>query len=472
MKLNSQPVPLIKIDEGTRARQQYSRKDNGTSGTTIDELIHSIKSHGLINAICLADKSKISDKEWLAKEETDPDKPYLLLAGGRRFHAYIKGKLDYHIDSRIYDRMLTPEELKMIELEENLQRLGLTYPEEARLKKEIHDLQQRIHGKAVRGSKQGHSVQDTADMLEEDRATVVKDINIAKAMERMPQLATAKSRAEAEKMLRRLKQDYDTENHATRIQKTRTSTPLDEQRKALYDSFVVMDFFEGIKKVPDKSISIVEIDPPYAIKLQEEKRAHKTTMLDYNEIDSRDYIDFMQRTFEECYRVMKEHSWMIVWFGPDPWFSLMLGTLREAGFEVRGLPGIWSKGRGQTQQPALYLANTYEMFFYARKGKPGIRKQGRNNVFDFPPLPGTAKIHPTERPVELIEEILHTFSDPGGRLLVPFLGSGNSLLAASNVGMQAFGYELSQAYKDRFVVRVNEAQPGAYYSYGRKEKES
>ena len=466
MKLNSQPVRLIDIDEGVRARQKYSVKGEHT----IDELVHSIKSHGLINSICLADKTKIEDKEWLAKEESDPTKPYLLLAGGRRLMAYIKGKIDPYIDSRIYDRILTPEELKTIELEENLQRLGLTYPEEAKLKKEIHELQQRIHGRAVRGSKQGHSIQDTADMLEEDRATVVKDIRIAKAMERMPELATAKTRSDAEKMLKRLMRDVDTEEKSIRVLKKRSSTPVDDQRKALYETFIVKDFFEGVAKVPSASVNIVELDPPYAIDLRGEKKAHKSITEDYNEIDAKEYLAFMKRVFEECYRVMKDNSWLIVWFGPDPWFSLMLGTLRDAGFEVRGLPGIWSKGRGQTQQPAMYLANTYEMFFYARKGKPGIRKQGRNNVFDFPPISGNGKSHPTERPVEMIEEVLRTFSEPGSRLLVPFLGSGNTLLAAANIGLQAFGFELSQIYKDRFIVRVDESQPGGYYSYGRKEE--
>jgi DNA modification methylase len=49
--------------------------------------------------------------------------------------------------------------------------------------------------------------------------------------------------------------------------------------------------------------------------------------------------------------------------------------------------------------------------------------------------------------------------------MVPFLGSGNTLLATSNLGMSAFGYDLSEEYKNAYIVRVNEARPGSYKSY-------
>lgn len=468
MKFTGKRIQIEDIDAGDRARREHEKVyDERTKEThEIKDLIQSIRTNGLINPITLADKTKIKDWKGINTEHLDDSKPYLLLAGGRRLFAFISGEIAKEIDARISDRILSSEEIKTIELEENLRRVGLTWSEEVTLKERIHNLQQKIHGKAVRGKKVGHSIEDTAEMLDQDRTTLVKDIGLAKAMQKMPELATARTKADARKMLKKLQKDIKAEEKALTVQKRRQETPLDKQRKNLYDSYILKDFFSGIKGVERETIDIVELDPPYAIDLKGEKRSHRTITDDYNEIDKAEYEEFMTNVLTECYRVMKAHSWLVCWFGPDPWFGTLLEIMRETGFTVRGLPGIWSKGRGQTQRPALYLANAYEMFFYARKGEPGIKKQGRINTFDFPPVAAQRKNHPTERPIEMIEEVLRTFSDPDSRVLVPFLGSGNTLLAASNLGMSAFGYDLVDTYRDYFVEKVSEGQPGGYRSYG------
>ena len=55
-----------------------------------------------------------------------------------------------------------------------------------------------------------------------------------------------------------------------------------------------------------------------------------------------------------------------------------------------------------------------------------------------------------------MEDIFKTFVGPGAKILVPFLGSGNSLIAASNCNMTATGFEISQEFKDSFDVFVQE----------------
>jgi site-specific DNA-methyltransferase (adenine-specific) len=139
----------------------------------------------------------------------------------------------------------------------------------------------------------------------------------------------------------------------------------------------------------------------------------------------------------------------------------------KAGFKGSRITAIWYKegSTGQTMVPDMYLGNTYESFFYMRKGSPSLTRQGRSNVFSFRPVPATKKIHPTERPVELIQEIIQTFGWEGCRVMIPFLGSGNTLLATSNLGIGAFGFDLSEDYKNAYTVRVSEGRPGSYKSY-------
>jgi len=173
----------------------------------------------------------------------------------------------------------------------------------------------------------------------------------------------------------------------------------------------------------------------------------------------------MRNILRECYRVMASDSWLVLWFAQEPWFEPLYTLLRDVGFDTRRIPANWYKGdAGQTMAPDRYLANTYEPFFYARKGNAQIVKQGRSNVFNYKPVPAMKKIHPTERPVELIQEVISTFCTEGCRVVVPFLGSGNTLLAAANLGLSAVGTDLSKEYKDAFAVRVFE---GEYGKYGR-----
>jgi site-specific DNA-methyltransferase (adenine-specific) len=117
--------------------------------------------------------------------------------------------------------------------------------------------------------------------------------------------------------------------------------------------------------------------------------------------------------------------------------------------------GIWIKPGGQTQRPEMHLPNAYEMFFYAWKGRPAISQPRGSNIFDYSPVPPQQKTHPTERPIELTRDMYKTFAFPGSRILIPFLGSGNGLVAAHLEGMSGVGTEIGKGYKDSFLVKVN-----------------
>ena len=88
-----------------------------------------------------------------------------------------------------------------------------------------------------------------------------------------------------------------------------------------------------------------------------------------------------------------------------------------------------------------------------------MRARGHSNVFPIPGVPPAQRIHATERPVELIREILKVFVYPGARVIVPFLGSGNTLIACYKEGMVGFGYDLSEKHKRGFLVRVAKEFP-------------
>lgn len=446
-------VALSDIEVGDRFRKDYGN---------ITELAMSIKKEGLIQPIAV-------------KEQTDNGKPYLLLAGGRRYAASVQAGLQV-IPTLVFDRFLDELGVREIELAENVYRKDLEWFEKVSLEAEIHKLQITKHGKAVipgkaDAEKTGWSQKDTAEMLGVDNGKLSKDLALNNMIERMPFLKEkCKSADEARKLITKLATGVQKQELARQANDRQTNTPIDIQRKELVNRFIIGDFLTLIKSVPDNSINIVEIDPPYAIDLNNQKKSEDNMNLQmgsYNEISPGVYLSFIDRVLEECYRVMVQDSWIILWFGPEPWFDPIFQLLRKHNFEGLRMPAVWIKEgqTGQSKRPELYMANNYEMFFYARKGNARIQKQGRPNNFNYKPVVSSQKEHPTEKPIELYMDILEVFGLPTQRLLVPFLGSGNTLLAAENLGMQGFGYEKSADRKDGFTLKIYNNEPGHYRSY-------
>ena len=435
-------VPFSQIEFGERFRIEYG---------DLPELAASIKAKGLMHPLVVKRTSQDS---------------YLLLAGGRRYKAIELLQLQ-EVPVRIYNTDLSEYEIRAIELTENIQRLDFDWREKARLEREIHELYTTMYGEAHSGTKvegegSGWSMDQTAEMLGKDRTTLSKDIALAKMLEINPEMFdTAKNKSEAVKIAKKMEERLITEELARRSEAERAKR-TGASKAMLSDKFIIESCLSGMRKIPTGSMNLCEIDPPYSIDLTSQKRQlgnSATSTLDhYNEINKPQYLQFMSEVLREAHRCMAEHSWLILWFAHEPWFEPIFQLAQGIGFQGNRMVGIWVKPNGQTQQPQTYLANCTEMFFYLRKGSPAIHVPGHTNTFIHSPLNSTRKIHPTERPVELIKDILGTFVPPGSRILVPFLGSGVTLYSADQLGMDAIGFELSKEYKDSFIVRLHKGE--------------
>jgi len=425
-------VPLSSITVGKRAREEMG---------DLDSLEENMKESGLISPLAVKDNG---------------DGTYTLLAGERRLTVLQRNNVS-EVPVRIYDRELSEIEMKVIEKSENFFRKDMEWYELDKLTLEIHRLQQQLHGvKAPGPGNVGWSVEDTGALIGGvSKASVSQAIKRAEAMEVFPELfEKCKTQSDATKVLKKLDEELLKQTIAQKIEKQRSNTTLQQLARC----FILKDFFVGVKDIPDETIHLVEIDPPYAIDLKNVKKSEGVSQYSttsYNEIPSDKYQEFLSKLFKECYRVMTPHSWLICWFAPEPWFEVVYKELQNAGFETTRMCGIWVKPTGQSKRPEIKLANSYEMFFYAWKGRPTLNKPGRSNVFQYSPVPPNQKVHETERPIELTTDIYETFAPPGSHVLIPFLGSGNGLISAHQLGMSAVGFELGKSYKDSFLVKID-----------------
>jgi site-specific DNA-methyltransferase (adenine-specific) len=89
----------------------------------------------------------------------------------------------------------------------------------------------------------------------------------------------------------------------------------------------------------------------------------------------------------------------------------------------------------------------YGLVLYRDK-LPKFRNNGKMifNCIDWPRDTTNEKIHPTQKPVELLEKLISIFTDEGDVVIDPVAGSGSTLIAAENLNRKAYGFEIKKEF--------------------------
>lgn len=73
-----------------------------------------------------------------------------------------------------------------------------------------------------------------------------------------------------------------------------------------------------------------------------------------------------------------------------------------------------------------------------------------NYCFDYERDTGTVKIHPTQKSIYVIKNLIEIFTDVGDVVIDPTAGSGVTLLAAEQLGRKSYGFEIKKQFVDGF----------------------
>ncbi len=74
-------------------------------------------------------------------------------------------------------------------------------------------------------------------------------------------------------------------------------------------------------------------------------------------------------------------------------------------------------------------------------------------IFDFNMQNQPERFHPTQKPIELYKWIYQTYAKPGDKILDTHLGSGTSRIAAYDMDLDFWGYEIDKEYFDKMNER-------------------
>jgi site-specific DNA-methyltransferase (adenine-specific) len=112
---------------------------------------------------------------------------------------------------------------------------------------------------------------------------------------------------------------------------------------------------------------------------------------------------------------------------------------------------VWEKNNTSMGDLKNDFAPKIEFILFLQKGQRLINGSRDPNIFKFNRTGN--KIHPTQKPVDMIEYLLSKFSDENDTIIDPFMGSGTTGVACINTNRKFIGIEMDDNYfkiaKDR-----------------------
>jgi len=226
--------------------------------------------------------------------------------------------------------------------------------------------------------------------------------------------------------------------------------------------------WEGL--MAGKLAQAVVTDPPYGINYvggraaQEERIPRARRGVDapsdayWDDLTPEQYCDLLVKSLTLAHAFSDEKAPLYLWFASTN-LRHVLGCLAETGWQERNLL-VWVKNNGAGALFAQYK-HWYEPLMYAFKRGQAPRWHGPSNertVWEHD-KPIANDLHPTMKPVVLIERAISNATEPGQLVLDAFLGSGTAIVAAERTGRICYGMDLEPRYCDVAIARW-EAETG------------
>ena len=237
------------------------------------------------------------------------------------------------------------------------------------------------------------------------------------------------------------------------------------------DKIICGDCLEVMKGIPDKAIDMILCDLPYG-----------TTACKW------DVVIPFEPLWEQYNRIIKDRG-AIVLFGSEPFST----ELRHSNLKMFKYDWIWAKNRGtgffNAKKMPMKSHEVISVFckklpIYNPQMRLGFKaykcKQGKqsgafgmsnkeivtdNNgerytisVLEFNSTNGK-NVHPTQKPVALLEYLIKTYTNEGDLVLDNCIGSGTTAVACLSLNRHFIGIELSPEYCEIAKKRIKEIQP-------------
>jgi site-specific DNA-methyltransferase (adenine-specific) len=225
------------------------------------------------------------------------------------------------------------------------------------------------------------------------------------------------------------------------------------------------DCLYELTKIESNSIDLILTDPPYLISREsgfrntsdnandEMKSKYGKISIDFGDWDKVE-IDW-NLLFKEYYRVLKKGGTVIFFF--DIWKSNIIKEVAELNKFKQPRIGQWVKNNPvPINSKNNYLSNSIEYFFtFVKGGKPTFNSVYDNGIYKYPLCHGKQRFdHPTQKPLELIKDLVRKHSNEGDLVLDTFAGTGTTAHAAILLNREFIVIEKELKYFEIIEKRI------------------
>jgi len=446
-------VAVSNINDDSRIRKDYG---------DVASLAESIRRFGIIQPIVL--------------QRAGADGRPVLVAGGRRLTALRRlgtthlshGREFIWRDEDVSDPA-TALRLQAMELEENLKREDLKWPEEVAAKLQLLETMQGIHG-ASKGfgsgksseADRGFGIRRLAEMLGENPSTTSRDIELAGYVRNHPMLAQMPTKADAQRKLGvavtvaamqamakkstvvSVRQSLPTvdgaSGGATHSGDTTASAPVimtpREERWTLYEG----PFQSNISQVPSDSVDLVCTDLPYNIGLGQSSASHGAGLGQFSDSEL-DIVGLCADVAVDSYRVLRDNRFAVFFYGMN-YHQVLYDALVSAGFSVDPYAFIWLRDRTAPPDGFARYSKSYDPAMVASKGTPRFVRPNLPNTISIPSVRGPERLHAAQKPVGIMQKFIEDMTTPDCVVLDMFAGAGTTGEAALRTKRKAILFEL------------------------------
>ena len=329
---------------------------------------------------------------------------------------------------------ITLDDHFLIELLSNMDRKEFAWHEEIELKYKLHN----YWAKAAKDDDKSWGYRETSKRLQCSLGGLSTDLAFAEALKIFPELKEQTTKGRARELYKALG------DQATAIQRMDSFTDVEKERmKALQSGvvppiekperipkndkvfkadptlttekekealnnidviYVAENYKTFLDKIPDDSVGLVELDPPYAIAFNENYGKASGIESKATDWTEKQLYEFYFNYLPLIYNKMLDASWVLCWTGKEHYLEINK-IAKETGFATQQ-PGSWVKPSGSTNQPKKSMISNWEMFLLFRKGEAQFNTPSLLSAVQLATNPASKRIHQWEKPIELYDTLL------------------------------------------------------------------
>jgi len=218
-----------------------------------------------------------------------------------------------------------------------------------------------------------------------------------------------------------------------------------------------IDCLKGIKKLPDECVDLVLTDPPYNISQKNNLHTMKSgkRTIDFGEWD----YEFDQEYWIKKVSSKVKTGGSIIIFNALENMGDIKKALEDNGFTFKEFL-TWEKTNPMPRNRDRLYVTARETAIWAVKGRGWVFNRQKstyeNGFFKCPLVHHSKRIHKTQKPIELMEDLIKIHSNKGDVVLDPFSGSASTAVSCINLGRNYIGFELDEEYFKLSLRRVED----------------